>query len=200
MNDSCRPRRALLALAFLLALLAPQAARADSLTLAWDTNPESGVIGYYVYVGTAPGVYSAPIDVGNTTSYTLASAVPGTTYYMTVAAYAAGPVVGQRAPEVSGATTSAPTLTNPGDRTSPKDVALTLSLLASTSTGTPTFNASGLPIGLSLNASTGVIAGTPSAAGVYTVAVTASDASGKTAIPSFMWTIVASNAAPTLSI
>ena len=39
-------------------------------SLAWDANPESTVIGYVVYVGTSPGQYSQSFDVGNNTTYT----------------------------------------------------------------------------------------------------------------------------------
>ncbi|MEQ1757158.1 MAG: putative Ig domain-containing protein [Vicinamibacterales bacterium] len=192
-----KSQRALLALAFLVALLAPTAARADSLTLAWDANPESDVIGYYVFIGTASGVYSTIVDVGNATTYTFTSAVPGTTYYLTVAAYVAGPIIGQNAPELVATTGGGPSLSNPGNRSDQRDTPLSLTLLASDPDGDGvTFNTSGLPIGLLLNTATGVISGTPSSAGVFNVAVTASDASGNTASQYFTWTIVAADTEP----
>ena len=46
-------------------------AHADTLTLAWDRNPEPEVNGYIVYIGNAPGVYTQQIDVGNTIEYVL---------------------------------------------------------------------------------------------------------------------------------
>jgi large repetitive protein len=61
---------------------------------------------------------------------------------------------------------------------------------------TLTYSASGLPAGLSINATTGVITGTidrsasqGGAGGVYTVVVTARDAGGLTATQTFSWTV-----------
>src|SRR5262249_44180919 len=63
-----------------------------------------------------------------------------------------------------------------------------------------TFAATGLPSGLSLNSSTGVISGTlAAAAGNYTVTVTASDGSNTSAPVSFTWT-VATTGLPSYSI
>lgn len=55
-----------------------------------------------------------------------------------------------------------------------------------------TFSATGLPTGLSINSSTGVITGTPSAAGVYSVTVRATDPNGEYVETSFSWSISAS--------
>ncbi len=70
-------------------------------------------------------------------------------------------------------------LSNPGTQTGAEGSALTLTLSATDSVGTPVFTASGLPSGLTLNPSSGVISGTPSAGdsvlGPYSVQVTASD-------------------------
>ncbi len=192
----------MLALAFLLAMLTTHVASADSVTLAWDANPEPEVVGYYVFIGTASGVYSTVVDVGSATSYTFGAAQAGTTYYLTVAAYVAGPVIGQYAPEVVATIGGGPTLSNPGNRTSPRGTALTLSLSASDPNGDAvTFGASGLPTGLSLNTATGVISGTPTTAGAFSASVTASDPSGSVASQSFVWTVSATDAtAPVLAI
>jgi len=53
---------------------------------------------------------------------------------------------------------------------------------------TLSFTASGLPAGLSISSS-GLITGTPSAAGTYTVTVTATDSIGASGSASFTWTI-----------
>ncbi|HEV2478120.1 MAG TPA: MBG domain-containing protein [Puia sp.] len=54
---------------------------------------------------------------------------------------------------------------------------------ASGGTAPYTYSAAGLPPGMSINANTGVLSGTPTAAGTYSVAVTATDASTGTGAP-----------------
>ena len=56
-------------------------------TLAWNSNSESDLAGYKVYVGTSSGRYGSPIDVGKVTSYTMANLNVGNTYYFVVTAY-----------------------------------------------------------------------------------------------------------------
>lgn len=56
---------------------------------------------------------------------------------------------------------------------------------------TLTYTMSGGPAGISINSSTGVISGAPSAPGIYTVVVTATDTSGATTTQSFQLTVIA---------
>lgn len=53
-----------------------------------------------------------------------------------------------------------------------------------------------LPRGLTLDASTGVISGTPSTAGTYTFTVTVKDANSKSANKSYTMTVNAANTTP----
>jgi len=183
--------RASLALAALTLLsLAPSSTQAEELTLAWNPNPEPTVIGYYVFVGTTPGAPTSVIDVGSATTFTLATAVPGTTYYMTVAAYADGPLVGPQASEISASVNGAPTLANPGSRTDTVGTAINLPLSVSDPNGDAvTLTALGLPPGLQLDGAARVIAGTVTTPGTYPVSLTAMDTLAALTTQSFSWTI-----------
>ena len=54
-------------------------------TLSWESVTSTDLAGYKVYVGTASGVYGAPISVGSVTSYMMN--LPIGTYYFVVTAY-----------------------------------------------------------------------------------------------------------------
>ncbi len=81
------------------------------------------------------------------------------------------------------------TVANPGSRTGTVGVATSLQMSASGGTPPYTWSASGLPPGLSINSSTGLISGTPTTAGAYTVTVTARDTANVSGSTSFSWTI-----------
>jgi hypothetical protein len=89
-----------------------------------------------------------------------------------------------------GGTGNTVTVTNPGSRTGTVGTATSLQIQASDSAGLAlTYTASGLPTGLSINSSSGLISGTPSAAGTFNVTVTAKDSTGASGSASFTWTI-----------
>jgi YVTN family beta-propeller protein len=82
-----------------------------------------------------------------------------------------------------------PVLTNPGNKTGQWAVATSLQLAATDPNGDELgYGASGLPTGLTINATTGLISGTPTAVGNFNVVVAASDGIN-TATQSFQWTI-----------
>jgi hypothetical protein len=90
------------------------------------------------------------------------------------------------------------TVANPGNQASPRNTALSLQVnVLSTAGSTLTYSATGLPTGLSINTSTGVISGTPSANGTYNPTVTATDANGPAGSASFTWTISTSTCSVT---
>src|ERR1700722_4385752 len=74
-------------LAVVLLLFLARVARADSLTLAWDPNPETDVQGYVLSWGTQPGVYVTHLDVGNHTSAQATGLADRTAYYFVVQAH-----------------------------------------------------------------------------------------------------------------
>jgi hypothetical protein len=83
------------------------------------------------------------------------------------------------------------TVTKPGNQTGTVGTAASLQISATDSASgqTLTYTASGLPAGLSINASTGLISGTPTTAATSTVTVTATDTTGASGSASFTWTI-----------
>jgi Zn-dependent metalloprotease len=93
-------------------------------------------------------------------------------------------------PTCTGGTTL--TLANPGSRTGTVGVATSLTLSASGGVTPYTFSATGLPAGLSISSSTGVISGTPTTANTYSVTATVTDSATPThatASQTFSWTI-----------
>jgi hypothetical protein len=84
------------------------------------------------------------------------------------------------------------TVANPGSQTGTVGTAASLQIAASDSAGRAlTYSTTGLPAGLSIDPGTGLIAGTPSAAGTSTVTVTAGDSTGASGSASFSWTVSA---------
>ncbi|MFD7449136.1 putative Ig domain-containing protein [Kitasatospora sp. NPDC059827] len=89
-----------------------------------------------------------------------------------------------------GGTTNTVTVTNPGNQSGTVGTAASLQIGASDSASgqTLTYSATGLPAGLSINSSTGLISGTPTAAGTANVTVTATDTTGAAGSTTFSWT------------
>ncbi len=86
------------------------------------------------------------------------------------------------------------TVTSPGDQTDNSGTAITPLPISATDSDTSevlTYGATGLPSGLSIDSTTGVISGTPATAtgSPFTVHVTATDTTGASGSATFTWTI-----------
>jgi hypothetical protein len=86
------------------------------------------------------------------------------------------------------------TVTNPGAQTNTPGTAITPLQIVATDTDASqvlTYSATGLPTGLSINATTGVISGTPTTTtgSPFSVHVTVTDTSGASGLAIFTWTI-----------
>ncbi len=94
----------------------------------------------------------------------------------------------------SGSTANTVTVTNPGNQTGTVGTAASLQISATDSASgqTLTYSATGLPAGLSINSSTGLITGTPTTATTYSVTVTATDTTGAHGSATFTWVISSS--------
>jgi poly(hydroxyalkanoate) depolymerase family esterase len=82
------------------------------------------------------------------------------------------------------------TVTSPGNQSGTVGTAASVQVRATDSAGAAlTYSAAGLPAGLAINASTGLISGTPTAAATSTVTVTAKDSTGAAGSAAFTWAI-----------
>ena len=78
--------RGVLCAAVLVSLLASGARADQSVTLAWDPNPEPDVSGYVVYYGTQPRSYPLSTNVGNVTTATVYGLKEGLTHFFAITA------------------------------------------------------------------------------------------------------------------
>ncbi|GLX53426.1 hypothetical protein Shyhy01_63760 [Streptomyces hygroscopicus subsp. hygroscopicus] len=166
------------------------------------TSASSPIIaGVYALAGT-PGSSDYPAKypyshTGNLNDVTSGSNGSCTTSYFCTATTGYDGPTGWGTPNgtaafTSGGSTGGNTVsvTNPGNQSTTTGGSVSLSISASDSAGAAlTYSASGLPTGLSINSSTGVISGTASTAGTYQVTVTAKDSTGATGSTSFTWTV-----------
>ncbi len=155
--------------------------RLEAATATWDRNPEPDIVGYLLSYGSQSGNHTTGLDVGNVTSAQFFPA-PGQRYYVVVQARNSSGGLSAKSAEViydaPATTNQPPSLTQPANQSTVQNTAASLALIASDPEGSPlTFSATGLPPGLSLHASTGLISGTPTTAATSTVTATVSDGS-----------------------
>ena len=73
----------------------------QQVTLGWSASSDPMVTGYYLYYGTASGVYTNKTDAGTNTVFTVSGLVPGATYYFSATSYNAAGIKSGFVPEVS---------------------------------------------------------------------------------------------------
>ncbi len=172
----------------------------EAATATWDRNPEPSVTGYILSYGTQPGVHPTTINVGNVLTHQFFP--PPGRYYAVVQAYNATGGLSVKSVEaifdVTGTANQPPSLTQPANQTSVQNATASLTLTATDPEGSAiTYAASGLPPGLTINTSSGVIAGTVTTAGTYNVTATASDGV-TTATRTFTWTVTSTASSTTV--
>ena len=94
-----------------------------------------------------------------------------------------------------GTTSNTVTVTNPGSQAGTVGTAASLQIAATDSASgqTLTYSATGLPAGLSISSTSGLISGTPTTAATSSVTVTATDTTGASGSATFSWTISAAS-------
>ena len=86
---------------------------------------------------------------------------------------------------------TAPVVTNPGAQSTARRTVVSLQIVATDPGATMTYSASGLPTGLTINSTTGLISGTTSSStATKNVSVTVRDSNAVSTVVSFQWRIV----------
>jgi hypothetical protein len=168
---------------------------AASVVVSWDANSESDLSGYLVSYGSNPGQYSNTVDVGNRTQWSITGLSGTSRVYVAVRAYNASGLTSPFSVEVvadfSG--NQPPSIDDPGTQRSAPGAPALVQLKATDPEGTPVrYSAAGLPPGLRIDETSGLVSGTVRGHGYtrragYTVTLSASDVAGATASRTFEW-------------
>jgi hypothetical protein len=162
---------------------------APSATVYLQTQGEDTCTGTLTY--SASGLPTG-LSINSTTGVISGTATKAGTYTVTVTGKdSTGPTGSATYTWNVGTATNTVTVTNPGSQTGIVGTAASLQISASDSASgqTLTYSASGLPAGLSISSTTGLISGTPTTAGSSSATVTATDTTGAKGSASFTWTV-----------
>jgi endo-1,4-beta-xylanase len=147
----------------------------------------------YLAIRTSP-VTSGTITFSNFVSAWASHGMNlGTMNYQVLATEAFGGGSGSNSVTLGGGGGNTVSVTNPGNQSGTVGTALSTQIHATDSGGAAlTYSATGLPAGLSINSSTGLISGTPTASGSSSVTVTARDSTGASGNTTFTYSIASS--------
>ena len=120
----------------LTALLVAAPAAAGTLTLAWDANPETNIVGYRIAYGTTPGSHPTVVDVGRSLTWQIRGLQDGQKYYLVVMAYNSNGLVSDPSDEVAANVTGLTALVGNGTMPAPTGQPISWKALAATGTGT----------------------------------------------------------------
>ena len=151
---------------------------ANGLTANWTTTFGQGTL-YYATLstGTLPNAFSGNLSSNTFNTFaTWTSLSAGTIYYGQVSTAAAGPFTALGSTKTLTGGGGSPVITSTLTASAVKGSPFSYQI---TATNNPTsFNATGLPAGVTVNTGTGLISGTPTASGSFSVAMSATNSGG----------------------